>query len=488
MLTARACAPRPVPPTPRRGRRTRAPAARRRGPADRRRLSSRPTSFSEPEVERPAAGRGGPGRAARASPRSRSRCRGSRAASASCARGRGCAGPPVRTPPRARRARARPRAAPARSKDWSNAGAVAASTAGAGRSRRAAVDCRPVRPQRRPSAATTRRSIAAARSNSISCSQIAQASASNGSGRRSTRSHGRRRTERPDQRVAQEAPAKRAQVVVDAERESHPRDAVARRPPGVGARPEQNPVGRRSAPRPPPPAARRGEAAVRAPPRDGAARRRCPPAAAGERARRARTSSRSSTTWRRLPTTGRRPAHQDPRSRARQQMHVHEQRAGAHDLLRARRPLRPRASRERRGPDFAQRGEESRAPRHAAGGGAPDRRPRPPPRTRPRPPRRPARPGWRRSSIANRLRARAGRRIGTHDRRPVRQHRERVDLLGIPRRPSGACAPPGWPVIDRWGSVGSLTRGSVEGATDLLWTVPTQRAPTAFARTRGSGA
>ena len=42
-----------------------------------------------------------------------------------------------------------------------------------------------------------RRSIAAARSYSINCSQIAQASASKGSGRRPERSHGRPRTERP---------------------------------------------------------------------------------------------------------------------------------------------------------------------------------------------------------------------------------------------------------------------------------------------------
>ncbi len=78
----------------------------------------------------------------------------------------------------------------ARSNDWSSAGAVAASTAALGRSRRPLPS--PSRAtQRRPRAPSTRRWIAAARSYSISCSQIAHASASNGSGRRPTRSHGR---------------------------------------------------------------------------------------------------------------------------------------------------------------------------------------------------------------------------------------------------------------------------------------------------------
>ncbi len=56
---------------------------------------------------------------------------------------------------------------------------------------------RPDSGQRRPNRATSRRSIAAARSYSISCSQTAQASASNGSGRPETRKPGERRTDAP---------------------------------------------------------------------------------------------------------------------------------------------------------------------------------------------------------------------------------------------------------------------------------------------------
>ena len=63
--------------------------------------------------------------------------------------------------------------------------------------------------------------MASARSASMSCSQIAHASASNGSGRRMTRRCGRARTERPDERIGAEAVVERAQVVVDAEREAH---------------------------------------------------------------------------------------------------------------------------------------------------------------------------------------------------------------------------------------------------------------------------
>src|SRR5204862_12799 len=51
--------------------------------------------------------------------------------------------------------------------------------------------------ERLPSLARMRRSIATARSTSMSCPQTAHASASNGSARRRTRSQGRARTERP---------------------------------------------------------------------------------------------------------------------------------------------------------------------------------------------------------------------------------------------------------------------------------------------------
>ena len=64
-------------------------------------------------------------------------------------------------------------------------------TAAAGTSRR------PLREQRGPSLCTIRRSIAAARGKSMSCSQTAHASASNATGRRLIRSHGARRTDAP---------------------------------------------------------------------------------------------------------------------------------------------------------------------------------------------------------------------------------------------------------------------------------------------------
>ena len=60
----------------------------------------------------------------------------------------------------------------------------------------------------------------------MSCSQIAQASASNGSGRRADAQVRARAHRAADQRVVAEALAERAQVVVDAEREAHPRDRL----------------------------------------------------------------------------------------------------------------------------------------------------------------------------------------------------------------------------------------------------------------------
>ena len=79
----------------------------------------------------------------------------------------------------------------ARSKEARRAGASPASACAGGASRR------PLVGHRRPSRAISRRSIAAARSYSISCSQIAHASASNGSGRAPTRTVGFRRSARP---------------------------------------------------------------------------------------------------------------------------------------------------------------------------------------------------------------------------------------------------------------------------------------------------
>ena len=118
----------------------------------------------------------------------------------------------------------------ARSKDSSRAGASAGDARPRGGTSRRPVS-RAARPQR---ARRSARWIAAARSNSISCSVIAHASASNGSGRRRTRSRGSRAHRAADQRVEAEALVERAQVVVDAEREAHPLDRLARPRPVVG--------------------------------------------------------------------------------------------------------------------------------------------------------------------------------------------------------------------------------------------------------------
>ena len=113
-----------------------------------------------------------------------------------------------------------------------------ASVAAAGRSRR------PVVAQRRPRRATIRRWMAAARSNSMSCSQIAHASASNGSGRRITRRYGRARTERPITRIGAEAVVEGAQVVVDAEREAHAPHSLLGHVGAVGAGHEHHAITR----------------------------------------------------------------------------------------------------------------------------------------------------------------------------------------------------------------------------------------------------
>ena len=93
--------------------------------------------------------------------------------------------------------------------------------------RRATLAALPSQPaSARPSAATMRRWIAAARSYSISCSQIAKASASKGSGRRLDAQPRPAPHRAADQRIAREAAQKRPQVLVDAQREAHALDAV----------------------------------------------------------------------------------------------------------------------------------------------------------------------------------------------------------------------------------------------------------------------
>ena len=125
-----------------------------------------------------------------------------------------------------------------RSNDASSAGAWAAIVAAAGLSRR------PLTGSCRPSRAIRRRWIVAARSYSISCSQTANDSASNGSGRAGWTQPRVGPDRRADQRIEPEPLVKRAQIKIDPERPTHPRDP----PPGqlLGARlgAEQDPVGR----------------------------------------------------------------------------------------------------------------------------------------------------------------------------------------------------------------------------------------------------
>ena len=94
----------------------------------------------------------------------------------------------------------------------------------------------PSRPRRAaaPQRPTMRRSIAAARLASISCLTTAQASASQGQGRRRGRRCGPAADQRPEQRVAAEAPVELAEVVVDRRARSasarSPARAARRRP------------------------------------------------------------------------------------------------------------------------------------------------------------------------------------------------------------------------------------------------------------------
>ena len=105
-------------------------------------------------------------------------------------RARGRRGRRGRRRPRAPRGAAPARAAAARSRPAARPAPAPRAAPASGMSRS------PVCGQRRPRRAIRRRWIATARSNSISCSVTAHASASHGSGRRGTRSRGRARTER----------------------------------------------------------------------------------------------------------------------------------------------------------------------------------------------------------------------------------------------------------------------------------------------------
>ena len=146
------------------------------------------------------------------------------------------AGRRARAPPRGRPGRASRRGSRRRSKDSSSAGAVPASTLRRRQVAQAARRRRPSRPSAGPARPRARRSIAAARSYSISCSQIAQRERLE---RLGAPPHAQPRAaaqRAADQRIAREAPQERAQVLVHAEREAHPRDPVARRPRGSRAR------------------------------------------------------------------------------------------------------------------------------------------------------------------------------------------------------------------------------------------------------------
>ena len=195
------------------------------------------------------------------------------------------------------------------------------------RARRAARSRGQRRPERR---ARSARWIAAARSNSMSCSQTAQASASNGlgpaAGRAATAARAR---ERPDQRVVAEALVERRA----GRRRRRARSACARdRLLATAARSgpqraEHDPVARRAGrahdhrPR------RRRAAGARARRRGGARRRRC-------RRRGSRKGQRGGP---------RADLGRERRSRAaREQVHVDEERARGHDLQRRRAGRRAR--------------------------------------------------------------------------------------------------------------------------------------------------
>ena len=213
------------------------PAQRRRAPAARaprprwracrgaRSAGARPTS-GRPS-RRPERGRSGPGRAA---PARRSSSAPMPGIARSRRQPRSWSGARRSTRPLATSRAAldqRQRAAGAEVERLQQRRRRARERRGVGRSRR------PLRGQRRPRRPTIRRSIATARRNSISCSQIAQASASNGS-RPPPDAQVRPRAQRgPDERVVAEGVPERAQVVVD----RRARSACGRSPASATARP-----------------------------------------------------------------------------------------------------------------------------------------------------------------------------------------------------------------------------------------------------------
>ena len=191
-----------------------------RSPAgDRRRSARSPCSASISTVHGPMSG------IAQQPARGRLGARRSRARRPSRPRGR--RGPAATSAAARRSAIAR---LGARSKRRQPRGRRAATAAAHGPSRS------PVSAQRCPSTAIIRRWIATARSNSISCSVTAASSASHGTGRRRTRRRGCARTALPITGSSRKRVVERAQVVVDAGREAHPRDPLGRRLPPCRAR------------------------------------------------------------------------------------------------------------------------------------------------------------------------------------------------------------------------------------------------------------
>ena len=202
---------------------------------------------------------------------------------------------------RSTRARRRPRAprgaarAPARAR-----GRTTASRAGASagdRRRRRHVAQAGLRAAARRARRRIRRWIATARSNSISCSVIAPASASHGSGAAAdAQAAGRARTARPISGSSRKRVVERPQVVVDA----GARSASARCPPrraGLGRRPgARRARGRRAGwTTPHVHAARRRRAAAAAATRRGGAARRRPTRRRSRNGHGGATSTRSST-------------------------------------------------------------------------------------------------------------------------------------------------------------------------------------------------
>ena len=232
-----------------------------------------PDQLEQARGRPPAPGRSGPGRAARALHRPRADARDRAQPPPGRARARVRAGRRVpRATSRATRRSASARAPP-RSKDSSSAGAVPPARRGsAGRAGGPAAPSRSAPAAARSAARSPPRACtrSAARRSPTPAPRTAPgagAPAATAAGAPTVRSAGRGRSGRGTR-----------QVVVDAEREAHPRDRVLRGfARGWRERSDQHAVGGRSARRARPPAARRGAAAARARPRGGASRRRRPP-------------------------------------------------------------------------------------------------------------------------------------------------------------------------------------------------------------------